>query len=303
MFGLNLFDLSRFTETTTILWLRFIGIILAVLGGYIATQQQSIWMKVIGYIIGIIGLGSLVVYLLFGTQIARSLSKTCVYCPTQPVKVLISKGIKGTLPNIAPLPDKDTFNHTAIYYCILNQILPSGSNSYCSIVHRDDLYDIVVDSNTGELGIRMLPDNTQITYLGKIPLQTFCQIAVTENEKEINVFVNGIPRGAVIRKNLPPTTAMRTQYIFNQSGLVQSGLIYQVQIYEGVFTEEELMNANERMTIQYENDSTFQQTKLPTSQPMSFVVIFVMVQIQDLRLVHFHQEQNIHGINDHLSIH
>lgn len=152
---------------------------------------------------------------------------------------------------------------------MIDTLRPSGSSSAGdSIIRREDLYDIFVDSNTGELGIRVLPDNqspsTMPTYLGRMPLQTFCQIAVVENEKELNVFVNGIPRGTVVRNNLPPTSATRSQYILNQDGVVRSGIVYQIQIHEGNLSTEELMNANERVTIQYENEATFQSNRVPT---------------------------------------
>ena len=274
MFGINLFDVGRFTETTTILWLRIIGILITGVGVYVlytARQQSppSMIMTVVGVIITLVGIGSLLTYLLYGPQFATYTSDSCVYCPTTPVRVSLNGGLRGTIPGVAHLPDKDPFTHTAIYYCMLDNLRPSGtSNIGDSVIRRADLYDLVVDSNTGELGIHVLPDNTNsdkpTVFMGKMPLQTFCQIAVTENEKELSVFVNGVPRGSVLRDNLPPTSSIQSQYIFNQDGIVRSGIIYQVQIHEGILSEEDLMSANERMTIQYENDSTFQNTHTPT---------------------------------------
>jgi hypothetical protein len=166
---------------------------------------------------------------------------------------------------------------------MVDNLRPSGTSSKAdSIIRRDDLYDLFVDSDTGELGIRVLPDNTTPNkppvFMGKMPLQSFCQIAVTQNEKELSVFVNGIPRGSVLRENLPPTSAIQSQYIFNQDGVVRSGIIYQVQIHEGILSEEDLMSANERVTIQYENDSTFQNTPTPTENSrmkMTFTQTFL----------------------------
>jgi hypothetical protein len=271
MFGLNLFDIGRFTETTTILWLRFVSIIIAAVGGYIlynARQQSkpSLFLTVVGSVITLIGVSSLLAYLLYGPTIARYTSDSCVYCPTIPVRISLDGGLKGTLPGTAPLPNKDPFTHTAVYDCLIDNLRPSGSTSAgTSFIRRNDLYELVVDSNTGALGIRILPDNgSPPVYMGKMPLQTFCQIAVVHNEKEISVFVNGVPRGSVVRENLPPTSAIQSQYIFNQDGVVRSGIIYQVQIHEGILSSEELMNANERVYIQYENDSTFQNTRIPT---------------------------------------
>ena len=271
MFGVNLFDVGRFTETTTILWLRFVSIIIAAVGGYIlynARQQStpSVFLTVVGSVITLIGVSSLLAYLLYGPAIARYTSDSCVYCPSTPVRISLDGGLRGTLPGIAPLPDKDPFKHTAIYYCMVDNLRPSGSTSAgTSVIRRTDIYELVVDSNTGALGIRILPDNNSApTYMGKMPLQTFSQIAVTHNEKEISVFVNGVPRGSVIRDNLPPTSTIQSQYIFNQDGIIRSGIIYQVQIHQGILSSEELMNANERVLIQYENESTFQNTRIPT---------------------------------------
>jgi len=271
MFGLNLFDVSRFTETTTILWLRFVSIIIAGVGAYIiyhARQQSppSTLLTVIGAVIALVGVSSLLMYLLYGPQLATYASNSCIYCPTTPVRISMDDGLKGTLPGVAPLPDKDPFMHTAVYYCLIDNLRPSGSTSAgTSVIRRNDLYELVVDSNTGALGVRILPDNNSSpVYVGKMPLQTFCQIAVAHNEKEISVFVNGVPRGSVVRDNLPPTSAIQSQYIFNQDGVVRSGIIYQVQVHEGILSAEDLMSANERVLIQYENESTFQNTRIPT---------------------------------------
>jgi hypothetical protein len=60
--------------------------------------------------------------------------------------------------------------------------------------------------------------------------------------------------------------------------VVRSGIIYQVQIHEGILSEEDLMSANERVTIQYENDSTFQNTPTPTENSrmkMTFTQTFL----------------------------
>lgn len=276
MFGLNLFDIGRFTETTTILWLRVVGIVITAIGAYIlyiARQQTppSTILIVVGVLIVLLGVASILVYLLYGSQLATYTSSSCVYCPSTPVRVSLNGGLRGTLPGMVHLPAKDPFSHTALYYCLVEDIRPSGSStSGDTVIRRDDLYELFVDSNTGELGLRILPDNSKSSpssspvYFGKMPLQTFCQIAVIQNEKETSVYVNGIPRGSIVRENLPPTSAVQSQYIFNPDGVVRTGIIYQIQIYEGSLTEEELMSANERMLIQYENDSTFQNTRTPT---------------------------------------
>jgi len=236
-------------------------------------SPPSTVLMIAGAAVAMLGIASFLAYMLYGPQIAARTSSSCVYCPSSPVRVSLNGGLRGTLPGTAPLPEADPFRHTAIYYCMFNDMRPSGTASKPtsdSVIQRTDMYNLFVDSNTGQLGIQTLPDDgDQPVYMGRMPLQSFCQVTVVQEEKELRVLVNGIPRGSVMRKNLPPTSSIQSQYILNKDGVVRSGIVYQVQIHKGILTEEDLLSAYERMAIQYENDVTFQNTHSPTAAHQS----------------------------------
>lgn len=286
MLGFNLFTTERFVETTTILWLRILSFVSVLVGVYILyagsnKQSPSTILIIIGVILMVVGLGSLFTYLIAGSLFAGT--NACSYCPKTPVRLLIS-GNRGILPSPAPLPDKDPFRHTAVYYVLLDNLEPTSSSSNPTsktLIYRPGLYRIIVDGNTGNLGILPEPVNTEgntLTFFGTLPTQTLCQLAVIHEEKEIRVFVNGIPKGSVVRTNLPPTSSIQSSFLFNPNGIVQSGMMYQVEIHDGNLTTEQLMSMYERISIQYDNDSTYQNTRFPTDTKrtaMSFADTFL----------------------------
>lgn len=290
MFGFNLFSAERFVESTTILWLRILSLIVTAVGGYLLylgrqSTPPSTPMTVTGSIFLVIGIGSLLAYLLYGDTLANYVSGGCSYCPITPTRVRMNSGTVGSLPEVAPLPSKDPFRHTAVYYVLIDWTTPSSiqeapSDIGRSIIYRPGLYHIILDGNTGGLGV--IPDppspEEKTRFFGNLPLQSLTQVAMIHNEKEIRVFVNGVPRGAMVRQTLPPTSSVRSSFVFNQGDVVNTGMIYQVEIHEGELSSETLMNEYERTSIQYENEATFQNTRIPTDitrSQMSFTDVFV----------------------------
>ena len=270
MLGLNLFNIfstQHYFETTTILWLRLISLIIVLAGAYVTyIAKDSTLIKSIGIILIIAGSLSLLVYLLYGYSFS---SGSCVYCPSPPSRVTLENSQRGTLQKNAPLPKNNPFRHTILYYTVIDDVSPLPENTPSkdrAIITRNDLYDITLDSTTGNLGVSYIDNGTRYTkYFGKYPLQTFAQIAIVQEGKETRVFVNGIPRGAFIRNNLPPTSSMSSSYIFNSSSVIKTGMIYQVEVHQDIMDQEAMLNSLEKYSIHYDNETTYQNTRYPTS--------------------------------------
>ena len=225
MFGLNIFSVGRYVETTTILWLRYVSLIIVAIGmGIVYTSSTSSppnnMLRILGWIISTMGIIALFLYLLYGYYYIPKIDGSCIYCPSEPIRVLMNNN-PATTRSIVPLPPKDPFRHTLVYYLRVDKVKPIPSTTACSLVEKKDLYKIVIDGTTGELGISELPGNDlgkPDTFFGNLPQQSLVQLAIVHEEKEIRVFVNGIPRGAMMRKNLPPTSSMNSSTIGASGG-------------------------------------------------------------------------------------
>lgn len=274
MFGvniMNIFGAIRYFETTTILWLRFLSLAVVLLGAYLVYQlgPDAPWyVKGGAYLVVLVGVLSLIVFLLAGYSFVQTSGGTCVYCPSSTLKLPIN--VVGVMaPGKVSLPTLDPYTNTMIYYFVVNDIKgnPGAPVDEMRLMTKNQHYDLLLDSGTGVLSITSVGKEQS---LGKLPLQGFVQVAVVQEQKEFTVYINGERRGSLRTDELPPTLAIMSAPIFNPDGIVREGEVYHMEVHSGALDTLTLRKHYESAMIQYTNDVAYQGTQLPTQAGMSF---------------------------------
>ena len=274
MFGiniLNIFGAMRYFETTTLLWLRLVALVITLAGAYLVYTlgESAPWyIKGVTYGVMIIGIALLLVFLLAGFTWVQPTGGTCVYCPSPTLKLsLATPGVM--LPGRVSLPNQDPYTNTTLFYFVINETRgnPDAPSNEMRLMTKPNHYDLCLDTGTGILSIQSIGKSQS---LGKFPLQGFTQVAVVQEQKEFTVYVNGERRGVIVTPELPPTVALTSAPIFNPDGIIKSGILYHLEIHSGAFTAYTLRRHYESAMIQYTNDVSYQGTTLPTQAGMSF---------------------------------
>lgn len=279
MFGINimnLFGAIRYFETTTILWLRFLSLAITLVGAYVVYHlgPDAPWyVKGGAYAIVLVGVLSLVVFLVAGYSFVQTGGGTCVYCPSSTLKLPISP-VGVMVPGKVSLPALDPYTNTMIYYFIINDVKgnPGAPLEEMRLMTKNQHYDLILDAGTGILTISSVGKEQS---LGKLPLQGFVQVAVVQEQKEFTVYVNGERRGSLRTDELPPTLAIDSAPIFNPDGIIREGELYHMEIHSGAMETLTMKKHYESAMIQYTNDVAYQGTKLPTQAGMSFSQRFI----------------------------
>lgn len=297
MFGINFlnpFSGGRYIRTTTILWLQIFVASLLVISGVILYSYSSpgtdlgaeggqggsggTIFKILAYILIAIAIALIIIYLLVGYYIIPRVPDTCSYCPDSPASVLLNSNGPSMLPIRAPLPSVDPYTATHLYYLLIQDLRGPGtgpgtgpgssSSNRTIIINRNNHFQILIDRMTGELQFRPISANTSgsssYTNIGKMPEQNLVQIAVIQNQKTYVIYINGERRASISTPSLPPTTSLSSDVIFNETGIINSGLLYHSEIHTSTFSIEDLHRHREAIIAKYTNDSVFQSTTLPS---------------------------------------
>ena len=298
MFGINFlnpFSGGRYIRTTTILWLQTLVAVLLVISGVILYSYNSVGgvssggesggadggggggtiFKVLAY--GLIGIAIalVVTYLLVGYYIIPRVPDTCAYCPNSPAAVRMTPQGPTMLPIRATLPVVDPYTATHLYYILIQDLRGPGQgvgDGRTTIINRKDHFRLAIDRMTGELQFIPVTSSkpqpgssfSQTTNVGKLPEQNLVQIAVIQNQKTYVIYVNGERRASITTSALPPTTSLSSDVIFNETGIINSGLLYHSEIHSSTFSTEDLQRHREAMAAKYTNDSVYQATSMPT---------------------------------------
>jgi len=295
MFGINFlnpFSGGRYIRTTTILWLQTLVAVLLVISGVILYSYSSgggvssggesggadgggTIFKVLAYVLIGIAIALIVTYLLVGYYIIPRVPDTCAYCPDTPAAVRMTPQGPSMLPVRATLPGVDPYTATHLYYILIQDLRGPGQgvgDGRTTIINRRDHFRLAIDRMTGELQFIPVTSSkpqpgssfSQTTNVGKLPEQNLVQIAVIQNQKTYVVYVNGERRASISTSSLPPTTSLSSDVIFNETGIINSGLLYHSEIHSSTFSTEDLQRHREAMTAKYTNDSVYQATSLPS---------------------------------------
>jgi preprotein translocase subunit SecG len=302
MFGINFlnpFSGGRYIRTTTILWLQIFVAAILVIAGVILYSYSSTgagvgagtgaesgvgsggwgWgtiFKVLAYILIGVAIALIITYLLIGYYIIPRVPDTCSYCPDTPAAVRMVPQGPSVLPMRATLPTVDPYTATHLYYILIQDLRGPGQgvgDGRTTIINRKDHFRMAIDRMTGEL--QFIPSTSsnpqpgasfsQSTNVGKIPEQNLVQIAVIQNQKTYVIYINGERRASISTSALPPTTSLSSDVIFNETGIINSGLLYHSEIHTSTFSTEDLQRHREAMTAKYTNDAVYQATPLPTN--------------------------------------
>jgi len=281
MFGINFlnpFSGGRYIRTTTILWLQtFVGLLLVISGVilYSYNNEGGTIIKVLAYSLIGIAVALVITYLLVGYYIIPRVPDTCSYCPDSPASIRLTPQGASMLPIRATLPSVDPYTATHLYYILIQDLRGPGSgigDGRTTIIHRRDHFRLEIDRMTGELQFIPMTSSkpqpgssfSQTTNVGKIPEQNLVQIAVIQNQKTYVIYVNGERRASISTSSLPPTTSLSSDVIFNETGIINSGLLYHSEIHSSTFSTEDLQRHREAMAAKYTNDSIYQATPLPS---------------------------------------
>jgi hypothetical protein len=182
-------------------------------------------------------------------------------------------GTSQIVPVSLTLPQQNPFENTFIFYVAIDEMIPANGAHVVQavrIIRRENHFGLSVDAVDGTLYL----DNgasetlsTKKTQVGKLPQQSICQIAITQNQKTFNVFINGKLSGVHEADNLPYRPSDIT--LFNESGGIRNGQVYHVELHNTQLTTEELRDHWEAIRIAYINDSRNQDTRLPSNSTQS----------------------------------
>lgn len=295
MFGINFlnpFSGGRYIRTTTILWLQIFVAALLVISGVILYSYSSAgagdsagtdtggWgggtiFKILAYVLIGIAIALVITYLLVGYYIIPRVPDTCSYCPDTPAAVRMTPQGPSVLPIRATLPTVDPYTATHLYYILIQDLRGPGQgrgDGRTTIINRRNHFRLAIDRMTGELQFTPSTSSkpqsgssfTQTTNVGKLPEQNLVQIAVIQNQKTYVIYVNGERRASISTTALPPTTSLSSDVIFNETGIINSGLLYHSEIHTSTFSTEDLQRHREAMSAKYTNDSVYQATSMPT---------------------------------------
>jgi len=278
MLGLNLlnfFQISRFFETTTILWLRFVALGIVAVGGYLmhlSSDDGSPWyLKYISYLILIFGIVSFILFLMAGYYYTQNIQNSCVYCPADTLKMDIS--LPGRmLQKRLILPSINPYTNTTIYYFVIDRVKGDSSSDNTRLLTKNYHYDVILDAGTGNFTLNSVGKSQD---MGKYPLQGLVQLAIVQEQKQFVVYINGQRRGSLETPELPSTISINSSPIFNPDGIIQDGILYHMELHSKLFDTETLKRHYEAITIQYTNDSSYQGTQLPKSNNMTFTQRFI----------------------------
>jgi hypothetical protein len=179
------------------------------------------------------------------------------------------------LPIRATLPGVDPYTATHLYYILVQDLRGPGAgvgDGRTTIIHRRDHFRMAIDRMTGELQFTPATSSkpqpgssfSQTTNVGKIPEQNLVQIAVIQNQKTYVIYINGERRASISTSSLPPTSSLSSDVIFNETGIINSGLLYHAEIHSTTFSIEDLQRHREAMAAKYTNDTIYQGTSLPS---------------------------------------
>ena len=298
MFGINFlnpFSGGRYIRTTTILWLQIFVAALLVISGVILYSYSSgstttsvegnittgaegsggTIFKVLAYVLIGVAFAIIITYLLIGYYIIPRIPDTCSYCPDTPASVRMTPQGPSVLPIRATLPSVDPYTATHLYYILIQDLRGPGQgvgDGRTTIINRKDHFKLEIDRMTGELQFTPVTSSSpqpgssfsQTTNVGKIPEQNLVQIAVIQNQKTYVIYINGHRRASISTSSLPPTTSLSSDVIFNETGIINSGLLYHSEIHTSTFSTEDLQRHREAMAAKYTNDTIYQSTSLPT---------------------------------------
>jgi hypothetical protein len=287
MFGFNLFTVGRFFETTTLLWLSAIVVLLVGAGGFLARSSSGTMMEKVGYALAGFGILLLIIFLIYGYYFVQQMPGTCLVCPGTPLRQMIT-GQGFILPVTMNLLPQNPYENTFIYYLSIPMSTPSKSTTQenqshspkdtIRIIRRQNHFGLSLDTINGNLYLdngfqEDLAESPDSTLVGQMHFQTITQIAIIQNQKTFNVFINGKLTGVHTSKSLPYQPGQST--LINESGGIQLGILYHVELHKGRLTSEELRDHWEALRIQYMNDtrlkSQFSNTQLPGNTNLGIV--------------------------------
>jgi hypothetical protein len=278
MFGLNLFTVNRFFESTTLLWLTAVVVALVGAGGFLAISSPGSTIEKVGYSLAGFGILLLIVFLIYGYYVVQQMPGTCIVCPSTPLRLTI-QGNSSVLPISMNLPEVNPYENTFIYYVSIPSATPSKTDKTEPIrfIRRPNHFGLSLDPKNGtlyldngaEIDLASSPVSKQV---GQLPFQTITQIAIIQNQKTFSVCINGKLSGVQIFENLPYQPGQST--LINESGGIRVGMIYHVELHRGQLTREELRDHWESMRIAYVNDTrmkgTYSGNTLPGNDSQSW---------------------------------
>ena len=274
MFGLNLlnpFALGDTIDTSTIVWLRILLLFGIITSSYIAYITSSKWIRYAMY--STIGLSIFVLLWYLNTgSVFPGLSGSCSHCPQigSDTKNLKSGMAVSTRVTTSPT---DPFTTSHLYYFVIQDTLGKDNGNSepgdmgSSLIDWKDYYRIGLDRTTGMIYFRSHDQApSQSVIVAKIPYNTLCQIAVIQNQKTFAICINGERKATVRAPKLPPSSCLTNSPVINKDGIVNTGMMYHMEIHNTIFDTPDLQRHRESVVAVYSNSSIFQNTPLPSSK-------------------------------------
>lgn len=288
MFGLNFlnpFSLGDVVQTSTILWLRFVFVFLVAISSYIAYVYQKPTTLVDtsilygSYLMMALSVVGLLYYLLSGNVIPIT-PPECSFCPPIGTAIRVFKsGASSAYTSQVKLPERNPYTGTHVYYFVIQDLRgensavdptqPTQDPDIMSLVSWEDYYRVSLDRITGTLYFTPIQSSGTMdkVSLGKMPLETLCQIAIVQNQKTYAIYVNGKRKATIVSKNLPSSNSLQRNPIFNANGGMNSGIIFHTEIYNTLLDTPDLLRHHESVVAVYTNSSVYQGTPLPVTTP------------------------------------